>query len=217
MKQWLISSVCLLACIALQAQEFPSQKFHRGQVTLTDGSVLSGQIKYDLNSEVILLKQNDKNGISTLNASQFQSFVISAGPNAGVRTFYSIPVLNETGYRRPRIFELIAQGKVSLIAREFIATRSRSANQSIYRRSIYDPYYSPATSLMTYQFLAYELWLIDENAELTELGNSRSDVIKAFDSHHSELRKYIKKEKLKVEKLLDLKRLVDYYNSLDTL
>ena len=36
-------------------------------------------------------------------------------------------------------------------------------------------------------------------------------------SLHNLPKTYIKKEKLKVEKLLDLKRLVDYYNSLDTL
>ena len=210
----------LLVCGGLTAvgQQFPSEKFHTGSVTLNDGTELQGRIKYDLTADVILVIETGKSNVTTLSANQFQFFSIDAGKGKAMRSFYSVPVVNQTGYRRPKIFELIHQGGVSLIAREYIATRSRSSsNRSSFRRSIYDPFYGPGNQIVTFRYLAYELWLIDENANLTEVGNTKNDVIRAFPDQHSELRKFIKRERLRVDKLVDLTKVVAHYNELKNL
>mgnify|MGYP005814704359 CR=1 FL=1 len=187
-----------------------------GSVTLNNGSVLNGKIKYDLDADVILLIENGSSKVSTLSANQFQSFFIDSASGKGVRKFYAVPVVNQTGYRRPMIFELIQEGEKSLIAREYIARRTRTTSRSSFRMSIYDPFYDPFNTTYSFRYLAYNLWLIDENAELSEIGNSRNEVLRAFGDHLTELKKYIKKEKLRMDKLEDLTKLVIYYNELNS-
>ena len=203
--------------VLIQAQQFPSDRFHLGSVTLNDGTEMKGRIKYDLESDVILITEQGKSNIVTLSANQFQFFSIDGGRDGARRGFYSVPVVNKSGYKRPRIFELISQGRISLIAREFVATRTRTSSPVSYRRSMYDPFYDPSNRIVSYSYLAYNLWLIDENAEITELGENKNEVVNAFPYHHAELRRFIKKEKLKVDKIEDLAKLVTYYNSLDNL
>lgn len=217
MRAALLFVMLVFSVTCTLAQQFPSERFHFGSVTLNDGQELKGRIKYDLDADVILLIETGQTNVKTLSANQFQSFHIDGGQDRGQRSFYSVPVVNQTGYRRPRIFELIYEGETSLVAREYIATRSRTSSRSSFRRSIYDPFYDPTNSVVTFRYLAYDLWLIDGEAKLSKLGDNRNEVIRAFPNHQSELRKYIKGERLKVDKLQDLTKLIDYYNQLTNL
>lgn len=197
-------------------QQFPSERYHLGSVTLNDGTVLTGRIKYDLDADVILLVENENSKVATISANQFRSFFINSASGKGLRKFYSVPVVNQTGYKRPMIFELIQEGGKSLVAREYIATRTRTSSRSSFRRSIHDPFYDPFNTTYAYRYLAYNLWLIDENAELSQVGNTRNEVLRAFEDHQTELRKYIKREKLRMDRLEDLTKLVVYYNELNS-
>ena len=53
------------------------------------------------------------------------------------------------------------------------------------------------TMPVTREFLAYRLFIVNQKGVITELGGKKKDVINAFDSNQSDLKKYIKQEKLK--------------------
>lgn len=212
------SAVLLLftICSLGYSQDFPSKFFHKGAVFLNDGTTQLGEIKYDLGADAIVVQLPDEKGISTYNANQFKSFRILPFGSELPRVFYTLPFRGENGYRRPKIFEAILDGETSLIGREYIIVKSRPVNTGFNRRSLYDPFYDPFGNLYTTKYLSYELYIVDQEGGIKLLGNRRKDVIHAFEDHHGELRRYIKKEKLRMDRLEDVAQLVDYYNSLDT-
>lgn len=59
-----------------------------------------------------------------------------------------------------------------------------------------------------------ELYLVPVNGAPIELSGSRSGKLKAFPSHKKELKKYVKENKLNINKDYSLKKLVAYYNTL---
>ena len=70
----ILSLILLVVSISLAAQEFPSENWYVGRVTLTNGVEKEGVIKYDLESNSIQLSVDNK--IETYHASQFYTFTI---------------------------------------------------------------------------------------------------------------------------------------------
>lgn len=184
---------------------------------LNDGSTLSGMIKYDLDADVIFLQTRQSPTFLTYNVNQFRSFSIVPFQAERTRTFYTLPYRNPSGYRRPKIFEAIYEDKISLVGREYIVVKSRPISSGFYRRSVFDPFYDPNGRLYTIRYLAYNLYLVNQDGEVILLGKTRNDVLGAFKDHRSELKKYMKKEKLRMDKLDDIAKLVKYYNELTSL
>lgn len=212
-------SMLLVIFLGLQAtaQEFPEHRFHKGEVMLNDGSVYAGQIKYDLDADVIFFQSDKVKGVSTYNANQFKSFRILPLQAKKARVFYTLPYRNDAGYRRPKIFEAIYEDKVSLVGREYIVVKSRPISNGFYRRSVYDPFYDPRGNFYTSRYLAYNLYIVNQEGGISLLGKNRREVLRSFNDHQSELKKFMKKEKLRMEKLEDITRLVEYYNGLENL
>lgn len=197
------------------AQQFPSKVFHKGEVLMEDGILKKGMIKYDLESDVILLEDSTTRGIETISAINLKAFRLLPSQNKPARLFYVLPYQNETGYKRPKIFEVLLEDKYSLVAREFIVVRSRPVNSSFVRMSRFDPFYNPLYSDMyRQQYLSYNLYLVSPEGELKELGSKRKQVIDAFDRYNDRIKDYIKDEKLNVSNLDDIVQLVKYYNDL---
>lgn len=205
--------------IAVWSQGFPQDQWYEGSVTLDNGQTKKGIIKYDLNANSIQLSVNDK--IETYHASQFYTFSIIMREEKLKRDFYVLPFKNKAGYDRPTIFELITEGTKSLLAREYIATSTSSAGSySGYSRYGYRyPYYNPSPlgGGATRRYLAFNLYLADDKGAVTELNSKKSDVIEMLGNHEKALKRYLKKEKLKVDRVADMAKLVEYYNQLENL
>lgn len=208
-----------LLCISMftWAQRFPSEQWYAGEATLSNGEEIKGQIKYDLTLETIQVEISGK--INTYNASQVVFFSIKPNKERPDRLFYSLPFRNETGYARPKFFEIVTQGKVSLIAREYIATRTEGMQGRPWIGATrYDPLFNPDprfnTTPIRREFLAFKLFIVNPKGDIKELGNTKKEVLRAFDDYQSDLKKYIKQEKLKVESIADVSMLVRYYNKI---
>lgn len=214
MKYKLLLLCWFLAISSISAQEFPQNEFHQGEIVLNDGSTQSGMIKYDLDADVIFFQTSQNSAFLTYNVNQFSTFRILPFRAEKPRTFFTLPFRNPSGYKRPKIFEAIYDDKVSLVGREYIVVKSRPISSGFYRRSMYDPFFDPNERLFTIRYLAYNLYIVDEDGEVILLGKRRKDVLGAFKSHKSELKKYMKKEKLRMDKLEDITQLVKYYNEL---
>lgn len=207
--------VLLLAVIAYQVngQSFPQNNWYAGGVSLSTGEEKQGTIKYDLETNTIQLQWNNK--IETYHASQFITFSIYLESEDLNRTFYVLPFANAAGYKRPTIFELIMEGEISLLAREYIGTRNDSVNNG-FIGSRWGAFNNPFPTTFTTQYLAFRLYLVDKKGNVTSLSNNRKDVIAAFGDHQKELKRYIKEQKIKVDQVADVAQLVNYFNDLNS-
>lgn len=59
-----------------------------------------------------------------------------------------------------------------------------------------------------------DLYFMNENNELVELPNSRNGKINSFAQHKKAVKEYIREEKINVNKIGDLKKLLMFYNSI---
>ena len=103
-------TLLLLMTESINAQfyNFPSESWHRGDLVLSDGNILEGSIKYDLEADAIQLNYDNK--ILTYAANQLKQFRVFQEDIREYRVFYSIPYVTEYGYKRPKLFELIFEG-----------------------------------------------------------------------------------------------------------
>jgi len=210
--KYLLILLILVCVLPAAAQSFPQENWYVGSVTLSNGEQKEGTIKYDLETNSIQLQWNNK--IETYHASQFITFSIYLEEEELYRNFYVLPLANTSGYKRPTIFELILEGEISLLAREYIATRNNAANNSFYG-SRFGAFNNPFPTTFTTQYLAFKLYLVDKKANITELNNNRKEVIAAFGDHQKELKKYIKEENIKMDRVADVAQLVNYFNQLN--
>lgn len=208
-RSLLVLSFVLAANLGV-AQSFPQDSWYKGKLTLKNGQEKEGIIKYDLEANAIQLQTDHK--IETYHANQFITFSILLRREQIYRNFYVLPHANNSGYKRPTIFELIIEGERSLLAREYIATRTSNTNSGFYGSRYSNPY----TPTVSQRYLAFKLFLVDKNGSITELNTNKKDVIAAFGNYQKELKKFIKQEKIKTDKVTDMAELVDYYNGLSS-
>jgi hypothetical protein len=209
--------VSLLLFFAVQltcfAQQFPSELWHSGQVTLLDQSVRKGELKYDLKSQTVQVRKEEKT--ETYNASQIQVFFfIQASINAR-RTFYSLPYATNTGYARPTFFEVFVEGEMTLFGREYEVVSNIDSNPNRFNRfgRFNSPFNNPFANGAQTKFLAFKIYFADSKGRIRESSNRKRDILSYFDDKQSELKKYIKKEGLKLDDLGDVAKLVRYYNN----
>jgi len=204
----------LLVSAHLVGQEFPQDIWYRGSVTFNDGTTKEGIINYDLDANAIRIEIDQK--VETYHANQFRSYSIYQEEENFYRNFYVLQHANSTNYRRPTVFELINEGEVSLLAREYIATRSDNTNSSFFRNSFggFGNPYAPVNTITT-RYLAFNLFLVDNRGKVTALSTNKKAVISAFGAHQKELKKFIKENKLKMDRVMHMSRLVDYFNQLN--
>lgn len=200
----------------LQAQDFPSEVFHRGEALLVDGFLKRGMVKYDLDSDVILFQDSTIKGMETISAVNLKAFRLLPEEELPLRLFYVLPFQNETGYKRPKIFEVLYENQYSLLGREFIATRPNNPNAQFAGQARFDPFNRPfnQNNITHFSYLDYKLFLVNPFGEVVELTRIKREVIAAFVNYQEEVKSYIKKERLRVDKFKDILQLVKYYNEL---
>tara|TARA_R110001592_G_scaffold60339_2_gene183398 strand:+ start:740 stop:1339 length:600 start_codon:yes stop_codon:yes gene_type:complete len=189
------------------AQTFPSELWHDGQVTLTDGNVKHGNVKYDLERQTVQLKIGQRN--EAYDASQVTSFTFLQESLNLRRTFYSLPYAIQNNYRRPVFFEVVVTGKMTLLVREYIVVRNNNTPSTLNSRYRYQDY-SDFNRNSTY--LSYKMFFAKADGSIRESSGKKNDVLYQFGEARSELKKYVKKEKLKLDRLEDVVKLVQHYN-----
>lgn len=221
----------LLSALTLSAQEFPSENWYEGRVTLNNGTEIAGFINYDLDANAIQVSRNER--IETYHAKQFYTFTISVKEEGFIRSFYVLPFANETGYKRPTVFELIIEGKISLLTREYIATRSINTTSGFYGggfNSWNNPYsrwnnpynrwndplnrYNNPSNNTRQRYLAFRLFIVDDEGKVTPISNNKKEVIAALGAYPKELKRFIKENKLKMDNVKDVADLINFFNNI---
>ncbi len=198
---WIIALLFFLLIMARQssAQNWPSELWHDGKIVLTNGDTLRGLIKYDLQQDLVQYTLEDKR-TEAFSARKIMFFEIFDETVRQYRQFFALPYTTTTGYRAPVFFELLADGKLTLLSRESLEYRTYNS-----------PYYLGGYSR---QMLVYKFYFLDEKGKIIEFNGNKADLLNLMGRKSDDVEKYIKEHKLKVDDKYDFARIVAYYNSI---
>ena len=201
--------IVFLVCSILQAQSqtFPSDLWHSGKVVLMEGDSVIGKLKYDLENNAVQVTKGQV--IETFSSLQVKFFEIFDATFADFRYFYSLPFMTTDGYERPIFFEVLFEGNLTLLAREFIMTDTRNDN-SWFNGGV------GGSFLFNNQRLDFKYFFVDlKTGEIQDFNKKRSALLSIMDNHSSNVRDYIKGNNLKVDQRSDLVKITSYYNGLN--
>ena len=180
-----------------QAQEFAYEYWHDGKMVLETGDTLKGKVKYNLQTDLLQLEANNR--IETFTSRKVVFFEIFDGTVKRYRQFYSLPYTTSAQYKAPVFFELLEEGKITLLSREALEYRTYSSF-----------YYGSYSKLV----LVDKFYFLKENGTIQELGNKKGALVDLLESRREEIEKFIKANKLRVDNKYDAAKVVGHYNSL---
>jgi hypothetical protein len=192
-------AICILFSGASIAQNWPFELWHEGKVVLLTGDTLTGLVKYDLQQDLVQYNLPDKK-TEAYTARKVLFFEIFDGTVHRYRQFFALPFSTTGNYKAPVFFELLEEGKMTLLSREGIEYRTYNS-----------PYY---VGSYTRQVLVYKYFFLEENGTITEFVGNKSDLLNMMGRRSEDVEKYMKANRLKVDDRYDFVRIVAYYNSL---
>lgn len=198
MRSWILSGLLIWVMQGLQAQEWPFEFWHDGKIILESGDTLKGLVKYDLQQDVVQY-DNQKGSVEAYTPRKVLLFEIFDKTSSRYRHFYSLPFALTGNYRTPVFFELLAEGKMTLLSRESLEYRTFSSPY----------YYGSYTRLI----LVYKFYLMEEDGNIKEFVGKKNDLLSMMGRQSKEVDDYIRQNKLKLEQPEDFARIVVYYNT----
>jgi hypothetical protein len=182
----------------LHAQVFPFDLWHDGKMVLETGDTIRGSIKYDL-QDVLQVKHDGR--LESFTARKVVFFEIFDQTYRRFRNFYSLPFSPSGGYKTPIFFEVLTEGKITVLSREKIEYRTYSSPFF---------YYGGYSSRLVLVNIYY---LLKENGLIEQFAAKRNDWYDLMGSRQNEMHDYIKENHLDLDRKYDIKRVIDYYNS----
>jgi hypothetical protein len=180
------------------SQEFAFELWHDGKVITTAGDTLRGLIKYDFQQDLIQFN-NKRGSVVALTARKVLFYEIFDNTVKEYRQFFSLPYSTLGGYRAPVFFELLIEGKMTLLLRESLEYRTYTS-----------PYYMGSYTRLV---IVNKFYMLDEKGNITEFIGKKSDLLNLMGRFSKNVDSYIKENKLKIEEKEDFLKIVEYYNS----
>lgn len=199
MRYLAFCAFCILLSASAKAQNWPFELWHEGKIVLLTGDTLKGLVKYDLQQDLVQYNLPDKK-TEAYTARKVLFFEIFDGTVHRYRQFFALPYSTAGNYKAPIFFELLEEGKMTLLSREAIEYRTYNS-----------PYY---VGSYTRQVLVYKYFFLEENGMITEFVGNKSDLLNLMGRRSEDVEKYMKANRLKVDDKYDFARIVAYYNSL---
>jgi hypothetical protein len=190
--------IFLFAISFSYAQQFPSELWHDGKIVLESNDTIKGQIKYDLQNDLLQIKE--KNRMESFAARKILFFEIFDATVKRYRQFYALPYSPNNTYKTPVFFELLCEGKITLLCRENLEYRSVNSNY----------YYGSYSRLV----LVNKYFLLQTNGNIESFEGSKGDWLTLMETRQVEMKDFIKKNRLEFSEKYELVRIIDYYNSL---
>ena len=173
--------------------------WHKGNIHLADETVVNGEIRYCLDHDIVMLKNEAQT--LTLSPVKVEYFVIFDNSLNETRSFYTLPYKGLNGYIRKKFFELLYHGKISLLNREekmMIANHQNFNNLS-------DP---------TEWVLVDKYYVLDEYGEVTYFSGNTKDLLNHMQRHANAILTFIDDHQLDTSRREDLIAVLQYYNTL---
>ncbi len=197
--------------VSLEAQRFPHEFWHEGKVVLLEGDTLFGDIKYDLERDVIQLRRG-ADIMEAFSARKILFFEIFDETISQYRLFFALPFAISSNYKAPVFFEVLFEGKLTLLNRESIQIQNVTYYDPRFSRYYHDPFMRG----MNYPVLVYNFYFLNEKGQIAEFSKKKRDLYRIMRNRQQDIKAYIKKERLKVDRIDHLIKITRYYNSLIT-
>ncbi len=190
--------VFVVAAHLVTAQKFASELWHAGKLVLDTGDTLRGKIMYDMQSDILQLQI--ENRLESYTARKVIFFEIFDETVTRYRNFYSLPYAQAGVYKAPVFFELLQEGKLTVLCRESIEYRTTSS-----------PYFYGSYSRLVE---VNKYFLLKEDGTITEFKGRKNDWYDLMPNKKSEVEKFAKENRLSLEEKYELSRVIEFYNSL---
>ena len=190
----------LLSPLILDAQRFSYEYWHEGTLTLIDGKVLSGQIKYDFFNELIQF-QSERGQNEAFTSKSVLTFEIKDKLQKVNRKFYCLPFHPEAGYESLRLFEVLVEGKMNLLVREEKEVRRQNYS--------YGVYVTPGQ-----KDLIHSYYILKQGEKIKLFGGKKSELLNMMGAYAGNVQKYMKKNRLSVGNRSEFAQIISYYNSI---
>lgn len=198
-KNTLVLFSFFLLSHTLCAQQWPFELWHDGKIVLEGRDTLRGLVKYDLQQDLVQYTVKDK-VIETYTPRKVLFFEIFDASVHKWRHFYSLPFTTGGAYQAPVFFELLEEGKLTLLAREALEYRTYSS-----------PYYIGGYSRL---ILVTKFYLLDEKGGIEPFVGNKRDLLNLMGKKADDVHEYMKTNRLDYTDKYDLAKIVEYYNSL---
>ena len=180
------------------SQDFPSEMWHDGKLVLVSDQTISGLLKYDQVKGIVQVDRDGK--VFTYSAKSIFHFEIYDITTESYREFYVLPYGLVTSYKAPVIFEVLVEGGLTLLSREYIMTKN-----------IQSPY-----SIGSYakEVLAYDYFFLDKEGNITKYTLKKKDLYNAVSKRQNQVIEYMKANRLHHDRRNDLVRVIAFYNAI---
>lgn len=182
-------------------QEFPFQVWHKGKIVLMNNDTLNGLVKYNMEGNVVQF--DNKQQIMAFSSQKVLYYEIADNIFKTFRYFYSLPYYVQPNYKTPILFEVLYEGPLTLLAREYTVEETIPQYGYYYRQN-----YATRTRL------AFDYFFLDQKGNINKYSLKRNDLLAIMKQKDDEVKKFMKKNNLKYDRREDLVRAVAYYNSL---
>ncbi len=183
------------------AQKFSSEVFHQGFLVTAEKDTLQGRLKYDMETNIVSMLAKGK--IRTFSSHKVFYFEINDEVLNTYRQFYSIPHTVNYDYKIPILFELLYEGPLSLLTRETIIQQAQSAGS---------PYWGGSN--FSRAVVEYTFYFLDSRGEISFYSGRKRDLLLIMRKKQSDVKKYMKDNKLDSDDVRDLIRITAFYNSI---
>lgn len=198
MRKVVVCLVLVITSMSAKAQ-WAFELWHEGKVVLATGDTLRGQVKYDLQQDIIQF--TDKRGtVEAFSARKVLFCEIFDTTVGSYRQFYSLPYTATSGYRTPVFFELIAEGKLTVLSREKLENQTTTS-----------PYYYGSFSRTV---LVNKYFMLKENGDIVDFSTRKNDFLQLVGRHADIMNGFMKDNKLQLDDKKELAQIINYYNSL---
>jgi len=199
-----VAAFALLTSSDVSAQDFPSEIWHPGKLVLLSGDTIPGQIKYDFENDIVQVNQGNR--VRTFGARKILYFEILDQTVDSYRFFYALPFNVHSNYEVPILFEVLYEGKLSLLSREHIVTESQP-------QYAYNYGYVPGMNTSRTR-LAYAYFFLEQDGAIEQYNLKKKELLDFFGNRSKQVKQYMKKNNLKYDRMHDLVRITAYYNAL---
>jgi len=213
----LLLVVLFSAQFPVSAQRVDIQEWPKGRIVLTSGDTLMGPITYHRSEDIIRVTLAD-GSIQAYAPVNVSSFTVTDERSRVWQTFK--PYLWNRGndysdYKAPAFFELLSEGKYTLVKREILTTRSLNYGPMYagYGR-YYDPYGYGYGNMRQQTIIQDLFYIYNPKGNIIALRNPKRDLDDLFGNKDREMKDFVKRNNLEYDNARDLARIVGHFNSL---
>lgn len=188
------------------SQKLPQEMWHPGYAVLDSEDTLQGNIQYDFESNLIQFT-SDKT-VKTFTSQNVLFFSIHCQYFKRLRPVYSIPYKLKGRVKTPIFFEILEEGKITLMTREYVTIENNNR--------FGNPMYRTSRGFGSREILTYDYFLLTDDGVIHRYSEKKKDLLPFFGKFEQDVEDYMKEKKLKTDRQGDLVTIVKYYNRLVT-